>query len=204
MRSHPTNVSLVFFAIVAALSGQLGAQQLSCPQVHAMAQMARARSMSELNPLRTAAGDSYRAHLAFAFRAFELRPTELTASAVLDFLPQDDSHREEWYSLSGWICDEEQDRDVNSLARLQARIPRDFAKSVVLFPKRMYQYVSYPVIMGLDPHDDYAEEMEAVCRKHHHEFAAAVNQLPEKDRNWFLRVVFEPSACRALAHPEAE
>jgi hypothetical protein len=204
MRSHPINVSFVFFAIVAALSGQLRAQQLSCAQVHAMAQMARAKSMSELNPLRMAAGNSYRAHLAFAFRALELQPTELNASAVLDFLPQDDSHREEWYSLSEWICDEEQERDVNSLARLQARFSRDFAKSAILFPKRMYQYVSYPVIMGLDPHDDYAEEMASVCRKHHREFTAAVNQLPERDRNWFLRFVFEPSDCRALEHPEAE
>jgi hypothetical protein len=204
MRSHPTHARFLFFVVVAALSGQLCAQQLSCAQVHMMAQMARARSMSELNPLRTAAGDSYRAHLAFAFRSLEIRPTELTASAVLDFLPQDDSHREEWYSLSGWICDEERDRDVKSLAGLQARIPRDFAKSVIIFPKRMFQYVAYPVIMGLDPHDDYAEETIAVCRKHHREFVAAINQLPERDRDWFLRVVIEPSDCRALAHPEAE
>ena len=204
MRLHPTHISFVFIAIVVALSCQLCAQQLSCAQVHAMAQMARARHMSELNPLKAVAGDSYRAHLAFAFRAFELRPTGLTASAVLDFLPQDDSHREEWYSLSGWICHEEQDGDVTSLARLQARMPRDFAKSVILFPKRMYEYVSYPVILGLDPHDDYAEETVAVCRKHHREFTEAVSQLPERDRDWFLRVVFEPSDCRALAHPEAD
>jgi hypothetical protein len=204
MRLHPTHVSFVSFAIVAALSGQLCAQEPSCAQVHAMAQMARVRSMSELNPLRTSAGNSYRAHLVFAFRALELQPTESTASAVLDFLPQDDSHREEWYSLSGWICDEEQERDVKSLARLQARIPHDFAKSVILVPKRMSQYISYPVILGLDPHDDYAEQMVAVCRKHHREFRAAIDQLPERDRDWFLRVVFEPSDCRALAHPEAD
>jgi len=204
MRSHPIHVGLVFFAIVAALSGKMCAQQMSCAQVHAMAEMARARSMSELSPLRTAAGSSYCAHRVFAFRALELQPTEFTASAVLDFLPQDDSHREEWYSLSGWICDEEQDRDVISLAGLEARIPRDFARSVILFPKRMYPYVSYPVILGLDPHDYYAEDTVAVCRKHHYEFVAAINQLPEKDRDWFLRVVFEPSDCRALDHPEAE
>jgi hypothetical protein len=204
MRSHATHLSLVFFAIAAALSFQLRAQQPSCAQVHAMAQMARVRSMSELNPLRIAAGNSYRAHLVFAFRALELQPTESTASAVLDFLPQDDSHREEWYSLSGWICDEEQEQDVKSLARLQARIPHDLATSVILVPKRMSQYISYPVILGLDPHDDYAEQMVAVCRKHHREFRAAVNQLPERDRDWFLRVVFEPSGCRALDHPEAD
>jgi hypothetical protein len=204
MRLHQTQVILLFFAIAAALSGQLCAQEPSCAQVHAMAQMARARSMSELNPLKRAAGDSYRARLVFAFRALDLRPAERTASAVLDFLPQDDSHRGEWSSLSGWICEEEQERDVKSLALLQTRIPRDFAKSVILFPKRMYQYISYPVIVGLGPDDDYAEEMVAVCRTHPREFRAAIGQLPKKDRDWFLKVIFEPSDCRALAHPEGD
>jgi hypothetical protein len=160
--------------------------------------------MSELQHLKMSAGQSYRAQLVFTFRTFELQPKETTASAVLDFLPQDDSHRNDWYSLSEWICVEEQDRDVISLARLQTRIPRDFAKSVILFPKRMYQYVSYPVILGLDPHDDYAEETTAVCLKRHQEFTAAVNQPPEKDRAWFLQVVFDSSGCRALSHPEAD
>jgi hypothetical protein len=134
----------------------------------------------------------------------ELEPTEHTASAVLDFLPQNDSHREEWYSLSGWICEQEQERDVKSLAMLQARMSHDFATSVILVPTKMNEYVSYPVIMGLDPHDDYAERMTAVCRRHHREFTAAISQLPERDRDWFLRIVFEPSGCRTLAHPEAD
>jgi hypothetical protein len=68
----------------------------------------------------------------------------------------------------------------------------------------MYQYVPYPVILGLDLHDDHAEQMTAVCRKSHREFVVAINQLPEKDRDWFLRIVFEPSDCRVLAHPEAD
>lgn len=160
--------------------------------------------MAKLNLLRPSAGDSYRAQLVLAFRALELQPTKLTASVVLDFLPKDDSHREEWYSLSGWICDGEQEEDVKSLARLEGRMSRDFARSAILSPTRMYQYVSYPVVLGLDPHDDYAEEMTAVCRGRPREFAAAIDQLPEKDKSWFLRVVFEPSDCRALAHPEAE
>jgi len=204
MRSHSTHINFVLFGIVVVLSGRLFGQQLSCAKVHAMAQMARARSMSALNLTRPAAGSSYLTHLAFAFRALELHPSEVTASAVLDFLPQDDSHSEEWSSLSGWLCDKEQERDVVSLARLQARMPRDFAESVILLPKRMYQYVSYPAVMGLGPHDDYAEEMTAVCLKRHREFNAAVDHLPEKDKDWFLRVVFEPSDCRALYHPEAE
>jgi hypothetical protein len=76
-------------------------------------------------------------------------------------------------------------------------------KSSVLHNRFEFR-LSYPIILGLDPHDDYAEETTAVCRKRHREFTAAVNQLPEKDRAWFLRVVFEPSACRVLHHPEAD
>jgi hypothetical protein len=204
MRLHSTRFCIVIFAIAGAFAGQLCAEQLNCAQVHAMAQMARARSISELQSLRTSGGESYRAQLVFTFRALELEPTEHTASAVLDFLPQNESHREEWYSLSGWICEQEQERDVTSLAKLQARMSHDFQTSVILVPKKMNEYVSYPVIMGLDPHDDYAERMTAVCKRHHREFTAAVNQLPEKDREWFLRIVFEPAGCRALAHPEAD
>jgi hypothetical protein len=190
MRLHLTQFCIVIFAIAGAVAGQVSAEQLNCAQVHAMAQIARARSISELQSLRTSAGESYRAQLVFAFRGLELKPTELTASAVLEFLPQNDSHREEWYSLSGLLCEQEQMRDVKSLAMLQARMSHDFATSVIIVPNKMKEYVSYPVIMGLDPHDDYAERMTAVCRRHHREFTAAVNQLPEKDRNWFLRIVF--------------
>ena len=204
MRLHLTRVILVSAAIVAALCAELSAEQLSCVQVHALARAARAKSVSELDSLKASVDESYLAQLVFAFRSFELHPSTSTASAVLDFLPQDDSHRNEWYSLSGLMCAEEQQQDVISLARLQARMSRDFAKSVNLVPKKMNQYVSYPVIIGLDPHDDYAEAMVSVCQKHHSEFTAAVEQLSEKDKAWFLRVVFEPVSCRALAHPEAE
>ena len=190
MRLHSTQCCVVIFAIAGALAGQSCAEQLNCAQVHAMAQMARASSISELQSLRRSAGESYRAQLVFAFRALELEPTNLTASGVLDFLPQNDSHREEWYSLSGWICEQEQERDVKSLAMLQARMSHDFARSVILVPKKMNEYVSYPLIMGLDPHDDYAERMTAVCRRHHREFTAAIKALAEKDRDWFLRIVF--------------
>jgi hypothetical protein len=204
MRLHSTQFCVVICALAVAVAGRLCAEQFDCAQVHAMAQLARARSISELQSLRTSAGESYRAQLVFAFRALELKPTEPTASAVLEFLPQNDSHREEWYSLSGWICEEEQERDVTSLAKLQARMSHDFAMSVILVPKKMNEYVSYPVIMGLDPHDDYAERMTAVCKRHHREFNAAINQLPEKDRDWFLQIVFQPSGCRPLAHPESD
>ena len=162
MRLRLNYISILAVAILSVLASELCAQQQTCVQVLALAKMARARSVSELDPLKASVDNSYLAQLVFTFRSFELQPTEGTASAVLDFLPRDESHREEWYSLSGLMCAEETQGDVIALARIQARMSRDFAKSVILFPKRMNQYVSYPVIMGLDPHDDYAEAMTGV------------------------------------------
>jgi len=48
------------------------------------------------------------------------------------------------------------------------------------------------------------EKMVAVCRMHRCEFRAAVDQLSEKDWDWFLRVVFEPSDRHVLDHPEGD
>lgn len=199
-----THITSSIFAVAVVLSGHLSAQQMSCAQVHAMAGMARASSTKELNTFKSSAGESYLAQMVFTFRAFELKPSKATAAAVLDFLPHDDSHRQDWYSLSGFICDKEQMRDVTSLALIQTRMSRDFARSVILRPERMYQYISYPVIMGRDPHDDYAVRMAAVCRSRHLEFVAAVDRLPEKDKAWFLRIVFDPSGCRTITYPEAD
>jgi hypothetical protein len=204
MCSNLIKLVLIVLAAVPAVPGRLLAQPLSCNEVHAIAKMANAQSSKALKRLQPAAGNSYRARLVFTFRRFEVEPTITTAPAVLDLLPQNESHSEDWQSLSGWICDQEKDKDVKSLAKLQTRMSRDFAKAVILRPEKMFQYVSYPVILGLAPHDDFAEQMVRVCRQQHSRFVAAVNQLPERDRAWFLRTVFEPSGCRALAHPEAD
>lgn len=68
MRLHSTHLCVVIFALVGALPGRLRAEQLNCAQAHAMAQMARARTISELQSLRSSAGESYRAQLVFTFR----------------------------------------------------------------------------------------------------------------------------------------
>lgn len=195
---------LIIAVAVAGCATLLPAEQISCAQVHAMAQMTRVKSTAELQALKGPAGSTYLAHLVFAFRDFQIHPSRITASAVLGFLPQDDSHREDWYALSGWICDKEETADVTALARLQDRMSHEFAKAIIILPDQMYQYISYPIILGLDPHDDYAEQMESVCRTKSREFKDAVNKLPEKDKGWFLRTVLNPESCHALAHPEAE
>jgi hypothetical protein len=50
-----------------------------------MAQMARSKSAAAVAGLKRQAGDSYRAEIVFAFRRFELSPTDVpSVRAVLD------------------------------------------------------------------------------------------------------------------------
>lgn len=196
--------ALCGLALATLASTSLSAEPMSCPQVRAMAEMTRVNSTAELQALRMPAGNGYLARLVFAFREFQLHPSTVTASAVLGFLPQDDSHREDWYSLSGFICDQEDMADITALAKFQDRMSHEFAQAVLIVPEKMFEYVSYPVILGLDPHDDYAEQMEAVCRARPNSFNAAVNKLSDKDKAWFLKIVFDLQGCHALYHPEAE
>jgi len=95
-------------------------------------------------------------------------------------------------------------RASGSLGGLQARLPHSLAKAVALFPEKMYDFVSYAYDSIQDPHSDYAVQMQTVCRHHHERFMTAVNQMPEKDRNWFAAKIFDTARCRAIALPEAD
>jgi hypothetical protein len=95
-------------------------------------------------------------------------------------------------------------RASGSLGGLQARLPHSLAKAVALYPEKMYDFVSYAYDSIQDPHSDYAVQMQTVCRHHHERFMTAVNQMPEKDRNWFAAKIFDTARCRAIALPEAD
>jgi hypothetical protein len=47
-------------------------------------------------------------------------------------------------------------------------------------------------------------QMQTVCRGKHAEFMKAVEELPSGKRSWFIKHVFNPQGCHALALPEAE
>jgi hypothetical protein len=180
-------------------------EQQNCTEVHAMVRMVRAQSVAALERSKAAAGEGYRARVAYAFRRFELMPEDrAAATAVLDLIPKRLEQGGELLYLSGPLCDEESVAEMKTLGRLDDRLARDWANAAILIPERMADYVSYPIIMGLNPHDDYAVQMRRVCRAHHDELAAAVRKLPEHDREWFLKQVFNPKGCRTLGFPEAD
>jgi hypothetical protein len=51
---------------------------------------------------------------------------------------------------------------------------------------------------------DYAIRMQKICRGKHREFVKAVNALLSDKRDWFIKHIFNPEGCHALALREAE
>lgn len=181
------------------------AENLSCSQVAAISNMAASKSTPSLIKWQKKAGDSYIAHLVYSFRAFELNPTDQrVASRLLSLVPPSKEEEPLWHTLDGFLCEEERIEEIKILTVLQARIPHDLARAVVLVPKKMLDYVSYAYTSSQDPHNDYAVQMRSVCRTQHKAFVGAVNNLPSDDRQWFVKKIFNPDECRAIAVPEAE
>jgi len=167
--------------------------------------MAASKSTSSLAKWQKRAGNSYIAHLVYSFRAFELNPTDQqVASRLLSLVPPSKEEELVWHTLDGFLCKEERIEEIKILGKFQARIPHDIARAVVLVPKKMLDYVSYAYTSIQDPHSDYAVQMRSVCRAQHKAFVGAVNNLPSDDRQWFVKKIFNPDECRAIAVPEAE
>jgi hypothetical protein len=179
------------------------AQESSCVETDAMAGMANAKSSAALVIGKRNAGDSYRAKVVFAFRLFELHPADPSAaSAALHLIPQNQDQNHVWHSFNIVICQSESEKDMRTLGRLGADLPRDLAKAVLLVPDRMLGYVSYAYVSVEDPNSDYAIQMQRVCRSKHQRFVTAVDQLPPNDKKWLLANVFNPDGCHVLRLPE--
>jgi hypothetical protein len=167
--------------------------------------MARAKSSEAVTVAKQKAGDNYRAQVVFAALSFELRPTDKAAAVLLlNLIPQDDGQQTTWMTLGDSLCDSESVADMKSLGRVGDRLPRDLAKAVLLVPDRLPGYIAYAATSVHDPHSDYAVQMQTVCRAKHPEFVKAVEGLPADQRDWFVKHVFNPDGCHALALPEAE
>ncbi|MEP6643397.1 MAG: hypothetical protein ABJA69_02785, partial [Acidobacteriaceae bacterium] len=126
------------------------------------------------------------------------------ALLLLNVIPKDDTQHAIWMTLGDSLCSSESVPDMKSLGQQGAKLPRDLAKAVVIVPDKLPSYVAYALTSVQDPHSDYAVQMQAVCRARHPELAKAVAGLPREKREWFLRHVFDPEGCHALALPEAE
>jgi hypothetical protein len=151
------------------------------------------------------AGNSYRAHLVFASRLFELNPSSHSnATKLLDLIPKDDAQHLVWMTFGSCYCGTGPiiEKEMNALDRLGSRLPRDLAKAVLIVPERMMDYISYASTSVQDPHSDYAVQMKSVCLADHKDFVKAMNNLSPDDKNWFTTRIFNPVGCHPLVFPE--
>lgn len=192
-------------ALCVAFCGALFAQEPNCDEIAAMAKMARAKSAAALTAEKKKAGNSYRAQVIFAARSLEFHRMERRAALqLLNLIPKDDGQQNTWMTLGDSLCKSETVFDMKSLGRFGEGLPHGLAKAVLLVPNKLPDYVAYALISTQDPHSDYAVQMQTVCRRKHPEFMKAVEELPSDKRGWFIKHVFNPQGCRALALPEAE
>jgi hypothetical protein len=206
---------LLTIVLCSASCASLLAQETSCSEVDSIGRIARARSSAGLVAEKQRAGKSYRVQVIFAARQFELdQRNENAAALLLGLIPQNDAQQLVWMTLGESLCDAEPVQDIMLLGRLRDRLAHDLASAVILVPKKMQAYVSYAAEAVQDPHNDYAIQMQRVCRSHHVAFASAVKQLgdgsPEvgtfatASSDWFRTHILDPKSCRAVALPEAD
>ena len=189
--------------ITSIILGLRVAQAQSCSEIASAAEMARAKSVHTLREASKRAGDSYRAHLIFAFRYFQLQPhNKGAAERLLTLIPADDAQQEVLMTLGDSLCGGESDADMTAMARVYEGFARELAGAVLLVPSFLPSYVSYSTIAVLDPHSGYAVEMKRVCQNAHADFIHAVEQLPEDKRQVLAKEVMNPDSCKVLAVPE--
>jgi hypothetical protein len=191
---------------VASIIFGLGfARAQSCSEIASAAEMARARSLHTLTEASKRAGDSYRAHLVFAFRSFQLQPhNKGAAERLLRLIPVDDKQQEVLMTLGDSLCDGESLAEMTAMARVYEGFARELARAVLLVPSFLPSYVSYAATAVLDPHSEYAVEMKKVCRHAHADFIRAVKELPDHERQVFAKEVMNPNDCMVITLPEAE
>jgi hypothetical protein len=196
---------LVLLAAFSASGSVSFCQEMSCAQVTSIADLARAKTTDALSSRKRAAGDSYRARVVFAFRLFGLHPKDRNAATLLlDLIPKNEAESTALIALGSGLCDSEAVADMVSLNRVGDSLPREFAKAVLVVPEAMPEYISYSFTAVLDPNNDYALQMQTVCRQARPAFMKGIGTLPPDKKKWFTEHILDPTNCRALALPEAE
>ena len=195
---------VLLFVSLSQVPHALGASHIACDQVHAAARIARAKSLRVVAEERAKPIGSYVVDLVSAFRTAELQPrSRVAAAGLLAKIPSDEAQHAVILALDSALCEGELDAELDVLARVKYALPRELARAVELAPEYIDAYVRYSLHAAPSPHTDYAIQMQKVCRDLHVKFVKAVDALPESDREWFGRGVFDPKRCRAIARPEA-
>jgi hypothetical protein len=200
-----TKALLVSIVLGLVLRGATIAHGADCRQFEAMAEMARASSVSLLQKAKQRAGDDYRAQLVYAYRAFQLQPNLKSAAAkLLALIPKNEAEQAVAMTLGDSLCDGEFSGDMFALSRVNEGLGRQFTRAVRVAPEFLPAYVEYSLVAFTDPHSDYAVQMETVCQDRHSAFLRAFNGLPADKQARFARYVMRPDDCHVIAVPEAE
>jgi hypothetical protein len=179
--------------------------EVNCDVIASLAKMVRATSPEALMAAKQTADEGYRAQVIFGAHLFELRPAEHRAALMfLNRIPKDDEEQTVWLTLGESLCDSEPMADMRVLGRLRDRLSRDLASAVLIAPEKLPEYIAYAITATQDPHNNYAVQMQRVCRAKHAEFLKSVQGFPSDKRAWLVTHVLDPVECRALALPEAE
>lgn len=204
MRQTYLTILTALMTITVLLCRPLEAQESNCGEIAAMSAMSSAKSEVSLSHWKQRAGTGYRVGVVYASRLFELKPDDRNAaSGLLALVPPNKQKESDWHTFGDSLCDSEPLSDMKALAKLQARLPRDLARAVLVVPEKMLDYVSYAYASIQYPDSDYAVQMRMVCRAKHAEFSSAVNKLDADDRKWFVGKILNPDGCRVLTLPEA-
>jgi len=169
-----------------------------------MSAMVRATSTKALSEARARAGDGYRSNFVFAYRSFQLKRNAVNAERLLALIPKDDAQQAIVMTLGDSLCNEEPITDMEVLSRVAEGFARELASAVLLARSYLRIYVAYGMQATLDPHSDYAIQMQRVCRLAHRDFLHAIEQLPKDERQQLSLHVLNPNTCRAIALPESE
>jgi hypothetical protein len=180
---------------------------VSAEVYHFRAKLAQAHTVSGLQQVHSKANVHDKiTELVFYTRWLSLSPQSIPAArGLLKTIP---STKDEAFALTT-LADAPASNDVpvsemTVLDKIYEDWPRRLAGAALLMPASMKQYVAFLVLAADDIHSDFTSHAQEVCRKFPKEFRSAVAALPEKDRSYIGKHVFDAESCKAIFIGEAE
>ena len=181
------------------------AEDIPCSEVRTLVAAAKAPNIASLSAPKPGETTGYRLTLVTAYRSFQLQPRSQSAAAkLLGLIPADDSQQTVVATLGDSLCQDESFAEMGVLARIRDNLPLQLSRAVALAPHYLRAYVQYSRTATLDPHSDYAVQMQAVCLRRHEAFLKALDDLAPELRTNIARYVMRPDSCKAIRTPEAD
>jgi hypothetical protein len=180
---------------------------ISAQAYHLRARLAQARTAARLQQVHSKANVHDKiTELVFYTRWLSLSPQSIPAArGLLKTVP---ATKEEAIALIT-LADAPEEGDISqgemtALGQINDGWPRMLARAVLLLPASMKEYVVFLALAADDIHSDFTSHAQKVCRKFPKEFRSAVAALPEEDRTYVRRHVFDAEQCKAIFVGEAE